>query len=58
MYESKIILADAIGNSCISMAVSIAAVKLKKPAIMLLLPFVLGGVKIINHPINDTEKAA
>ena len=53
---TKITLMKILGNIGIAAAISFAAVKLKKPSIMLLLPISTSSIRLYKKPIEKTEK--
>ncbi len=53
---TKITLMKSLENIGIAAAIAFAAVKLKKPAIMLLLPISSSTIKLYKKPVEKTEQ--
>ena len=53
---TKMTLAKSLENIGITIAIAFAAVKLKKPAIMLLIPISSSTIKLYKNPVEKTEQ--
>lgn len=54
--NTKITLMKSLENIGVAAAIAFAAVKLKKPAIMLLLPISSSAIKLHKKPVEKTEQ--